>query len=85
VPIQPKPDQVAWSVRHWCEATDLSPAYCYELLAAGKIEGVRCGGKRLILTPPRESLESLTGEETRIKRSTYSDPGAMALLGDGTP
>ena len=83
--IQSKPEQIAWSVRHWCEATDLSPAYCYELLAAGKIEGVKVGGKRLILTSPHAFLESLTGEATRIKRPTYSGPGAMALLGDGTP
>jgi hypothetical protein len=57
-----KPEQVAWSVRNWCAATDLSPAYCYELLAAGKIQSVKVGGKRLIVTPPREFLASLRGE-----------------------
>ena len=37
---------------------DLSPAYCYELLAAGKIEAVKIGGKRLIVTAPRDFLKS---------------------------
>ena len=60
--IKDSPEQVAWSVKHWCAATDLSPAYCYELLAAGKIEGVKIGGKRLITTPPRDFLASLRSE-----------------------
>ncbi|MGE3782054.1 MAG: hypothetical protein AB7H71_04850 [Alphaproteobacteria bacterium] len=55
-------ERVAWSVKHWCAATDLSPAYCYELLAAGKIEAVKIGGKRLITTAPRDFLASLRGE-----------------------
>ena len=59
---QSKPDQVAWSVRNWCASTDLSPAYCYELLAAGKIEAVKIGGKRLITTAPRDFLASLRGQ-----------------------
>ena len=60
--IAAKPEQVAWSVKHWCAATDLSPAYCYELLAAGKIEAVKVGGKRLITTTPREFLAGLRNE-----------------------
>lgn len=60
--VQSTPEQVAWSVKSWCAATDLSPAYCYELLAAGKIEGVKVGGKRLITTAPRDFLAGLRGE-----------------------
>ena len=56
------PEQVAWSIKNWCAATDLSPSYCHELLIAGKIDAVKCGGKRLILTPPREFLASLRNE-----------------------
>jgi hypothetical protein len=46
----------------WCADTDLSPAYCYELIAAGTVESVKIGGKRLITTSPREFVESLRGE-----------------------
>ena len=59
---QPKPEQVAWSVKNWSAATDLSPAYTYELLAAGKIDAVKAGAKLLILTAPRDFLASLRGE-----------------------
>lgn len=45
---------VAWGLRDWCRATSLSKAFVYELIAAGKVESVRVGGKRLITTSPRE-------------------------------
>jgi len=50
-------EQLAWSVKNFCDATDLSPAYIYELLGAGKLESVKIGGKRLIVTPPREFID----------------------------
>ena len=56
------PNQVSWSVKNWCADTDLSPAYCYELIAAGTVESVKIGGKRLITTSPREFVELLRGE-----------------------
>lgn len=51
--------QVGWSVRSWCSDTDLSQAYVYQLLAAKRIDSVKIGKKRLIMTPPADFLESL--------------------------
>ena len=59
---QPETEQISWSVKHWSAVTDLSPAFVYELLSSGKIEAVKVGGKRLIVTPPRAFLASLGGE-----------------------
>jgi hypothetical protein len=56
---QQNPEQVAWSVKRWCAAVDISPAYFYELLAAGRVKAVRLGGKRLVVTPPAAFLASL--------------------------
>lgn len=56
---QANPDQVAWSIKNFCAAVDISPAYAYELLAAGKIRAVKVGGKRLITTSPRDFIASL--------------------------
>jgi hypothetical protein len=56
------PNQVAWSVKSWCADTDLSPAYCYELIQAGTIDSCKIGGKRLITTPPRDFVEGLRDE-----------------------
>jgi hypothetical protein len=53
------PTQVAWSVKNWCAATDLSPAYTYELIAAKVVKSAKVGGKRLITTSPRDFLASL--------------------------
>ena len=59
---RPEIERVAWSVKHWCVAVDVSPAYTYELLAEGKIESVKLGGKRLITTAPRDFIAGLTDE-----------------------
>ena len=58
--MDPKPtfERAAWSVRNWAAATDLSDALVYELIAAGRIQSTKLGRKRLILTPPREFVES---------------------------
>lgn len=56
------PNQVSWSVRSWAADTDLSPAYIYELIAAGTIRSTKIGGKRLITTPPRDFIASLQGD-----------------------
>lgn len=53
----PNPDnQVAWTVKDWCAATTLSPAYTYELLAAGELKSAKVGNKRLITTSPRDFI-----------------------------
>lgn len=53
------PDKAAWSVKSWCACLDLSPAYAYELMAAGKVASVKIGGKRLITISPKEFLLGL--------------------------
>jgi hypothetical protein len=58
---KPSPGKVAWSVKNWCGDTDLSPAYCYELINDKKIASVKVGGKRLITTSPRDFLASHGG------------------------
>ena len=59
---RPNPNKAGWSVKNWCADTDLSPAYTYELINAKKIESVKVGGKRLIITPPRDFLLSIASE-----------------------
>jgi len=57
-----KAKQVAWSLKNWCAALDISQSFAYELIAAGQIKTRKCGGKRLIETPPDAFLASLPGE-----------------------
>jgi excisionase family DNA binding protein len=56
---KPNPEKVAWTVKTFCQAVEISNAYCYELLNAGTIQSVKVGGKRLIVTSPREFIASL--------------------------
>jgi excisionase family DNA binding protein len=51
--------KVAWTVTEWRQAVGLSRAYTYELLAAGRIEAVKAGARRLIVTPPAAYIASL--------------------------
>lgn len=45
--------QLAYSVVHAAQVTDTSKATIYRAFAAGKLDSVRVGGRRLI---PREAL-----------------------------
>lgn len=56
---QQPPDQIAWSVKSWCDGLDISAAFAYELMAAGKVPSVKIGGKRLITVSPREFIAGL--------------------------
>lgn len=51
-------DPVAWTVKIWCHSVGISPAYLYELVNAGKIRTAKIGGKRLVLTNPRDFVEA---------------------------
>src|SRR5262245_46405241 len=55
----PNPNKVGWRVKEWCRDAALSPATAYILIADGRIESVKHGKARIILTPPKEYLESL--------------------------
>jgi hypothetical protein len=54
-----RPSQVGWSVKNWAADTDLSESYTYELIAAKRIDTVKIGGKRLIITSPAAFVASL--------------------------
>jgi hypothetical protein len=56
---QQREGQVAWSVRGWCRDTSLGPTTVFGLIADGKIESVKLGKKRLILTRPADFLARL--------------------------
>src|SRR4051794_4509031 len=50
---QPPPGRLAYSPKSACEALDCGMTHLYKLIAAGRIEARKCGGKTLI---PAESL-----------------------------
>lgn len=54
-------DRFGWSVNDWAAAAGISRASVYELMTAKRIETVKFGGKRLVITHPRAWLESLKG------------------------
>lgn len=52
-------DRVGWKVNPWAAAVGISRASVYELIADGRIRSVKFGKARIIITPPKEFLESL--------------------------
>jgi hypothetical protein len=52
-----------WRVPQWADETTLSPAYVRVLVKTKQIRSVKAGAARIILTPPREYLESLADDE----------------------
>ncbi len=52
-------ERYGWSVNDWAAAAGISRASVYELLP--NLETVKFGGKRLILTHPKDWLQSLKG------------------------
>lgn len=54
-------EKLGWSCKDWQHATGISHSSVYELLKANKLDSVKFLGKRLILTSPRDFLESLRG------------------------
>jgi hypothetical protein len=53
------PTKVGWRIPEWGAAAGLCRATIYNLLAEGKLLSVKSGSARIILTSPREYLESL--------------------------
>lgn len=50
-------NQVGWKLNPWRkEAGGFSRAFVYELINEGKIETAKVGGRRIIITPPRDFL-----------------------------
>ena len=52
-------NRFGWSINDWAKAAGISRASVYEIMNAGQIETVKFGGKRLVLTHPRDWLNSL--------------------------
>jgi hypothetical protein len=55
-------ERVAWSIKRWCDETDLSRSFVYVLIQDQKLDTVKVAGKRLITTAPRDFLASQAGE-----------------------
>ena len=51
-PVEP----LAWPVKKWCATVSLSESYAYELMSNGTLDSIKVGGKRLIVTTPREFI-----------------------------
>ena len=53
-------ERCGWSPADWSTAAGISRSSTYELIAAGSIESVRFGQRRIITTSPRDWLRSLS-------------------------
>jgi hypothetical protein len=51
-------DKCGWRIKEWGPAVGLRTARVNELIADRTIDSVKAGGARIILTPPREFLNS---------------------------
>ena len=51
--------QLDWRVNEYAQIIGLGHAYTYEMIREGRIKSVKCGGARIITTPPEEFIASL--------------------------
>jgi excisionase family DNA binding protein len=56
--VKSNPGKVGWRVQEWCDDVGVSRAYTYQLIAAKQIRTVKVGAARIIITSPRQFLES---------------------------
>lgn len=56
-------DKAGWRVTRWSLETDVGKSTTNALIKSGKIRSVKVGSARVILTPPREFLESLAAQQ----------------------
>ena len=61
-PTAPIP-RTGWRIAQWAAETTLSRAYIRLLIQRGQIRSVKSGVCRIILTSPREYLESLADDK----------------------
>jgi hypothetical protein len=61
-PAAPATTKVGWRPDEWARAAGLSRGTLFNLLKAGKIEAVKSGTARIILTSPADYLDSLRGK-----------------------
>jgi excisionase family DNA binding protein len=55
-------ERAGWRVDEWAEAAGIGRSSVYELIAAGTITSVKFGAARIVTTPPRDFLASLSGQ-----------------------
>lgn len=65
--------KAGWPTDEWCSDAGVGRSTSYELEAAGKIQVVRVGKRRIIITPPREFLLGLAKEQ-----AFASEPASVA-------
>ena len=53
------PTKAGWRVKPWAEDVGCSTSFVWELIAEERVESVKLGAARIILTPPLEFLRSL--------------------------
>lgn len=60
-PLIPRPEERrGWRINPWADAVGVSRAYVYaNLLSTGRIESVKVGRARVIVTSPDEFLASM--------------------------
>jgi len=51
--------KAGWRIPQWCQETSVSRSTCYNLMDAKRLQAVKLGRSRIILTPPSEFLRSL--------------------------
>lgn len=54
-------ERFGWSILAWGKAVGISRGSVYNLISAGRIDTVKFGVRRLIVTHPRDFLASLQG------------------------
>lgn len=64
------PPKMAYSVAETCAALGLGKTNCYKLIAAGEIETVKIGGRRLV---PAASITALLDRAQLTERTSTCD------------
>jgi hypothetical protein len=56
--------KAGWTTEQWCDETGVGRSTSYLLEAAGRIQTVHVGRRRIIRTPPSAFLAALAEEQT---------------------
>ena len=51
--------KAGWRIPQWCAEASVSRSTCYNLMDAKRIDAVKLGRARIVLTPPIDFLHSL--------------------------
>lgn len=52
-------DRAGWRVNEWAESVGISRALAYELMSDGRVNSVKLGSARIIVTKPADFLAGL--------------------------